>query len=140
MTDKEKRVLDFLKTQTLGVISTIDAKKNMPESAVVAFAETENLELIFGTFNDTRKYKNIQTNARVAFVIGWQGITVQYEGEAHEASASLSSRYRDIQLAKNLGSKKYAFHDQQRYFKITPRWIRYSDFSFDPEKIFELTF
>lgn len=134
----KEKILNFIKKQVVGIVSTINSENNKPESAVVAFSETDNLELIFGTFNDTRKYKNLQSNNRVAFVIGWDDITVQYEGVVEELSGEQAEKSRNIHLAKNPGSKKYAFDEKQRFFKITPTWIRYSDFNYDPEKVLEI--
>ncbi len=51
-------------------MSTIN-KEEKSESAVVAIAETEDLELIFGTFFTTRKYANLKLNPHVSVVIGW---------------------------------------------------------------------
>lgn len=45
MTDQKKIILDFIKKHSLAVISTVDPEGN-PESAVLEFSETDNLELI----------------------------------------------------------------------------------------------
>ncbi len=138
--EKKDKILNFIKKQNLCVISTSN-KNGKPESAVVAFSETDNLELIFGTFYTTRKYKNLQGNKNVSVVIGWDadvGITVQYEGVAEEMKGRELDSCRDINLKKNPYSKKYAFEKEQRYFKIKPKWIRYSDF--ENNDIFEMNF
>ncbi len=72
MTEKDIKqlVLDFIRKQKLAVISTV-GNKGIPESAVLEFGETEKLELVFDTFTTSRKYKNLQTNKNVSFVIGW---------------------------------------------------------------------
>ncbi len=110
-----------------------------PQSAVVGFAENENLEIFFGTANTTRKYKNITENPHVACVIGWsldEVITVQYEGVATELAGDelISARERCVQ--KNPFSARFAEHPDQRYFRITPSWIRFS--SLKDGDIFEL--
>ncbi len=137
--DKQK-ILDFIKKKKLGVISTIN-QEGKPESAVVAFSETDKLELIFGTFNTTRKYKNLKANQNISFVIGWdeeEKITIQYEGLARDVKDEEFEECRTVHLNKNPSSKKFAFGKEQRYFKITPRWIRYSDLSL--KEIFEVVF
>ena len=142
ITKNKKKVLEFIKNKNLGVLSTINKFGN-PESAVVAFSETEDLQIIFGTFNTTRKYSNLQLNQTISFVIGWdegENVTVQYEGIVREVTDLEFQECRDIQLKKNPSSKTYAFEKQQRYFKITPIWIRYSDLSKEPEEIFEISF
>lgn len=135
-----KKILDFIKKQKLAVISTINKESN-PQSGVIAFAETDHLELIFGTFNNTRKYTNLLSHPHVSFVIGWneeEKITIQYEGIAKEVKDQELEKCREIHLHKNPASKKYAFHPLQRFFLVKPMWIRYSNLSSNPEEIVEL--
>lgn len=143
MTPQKTKILNFLKQNNVMVLSTI-TPNNKPQSALVAFAETENLELIFGTFSTTRKYANLKQNPHISIVIGLDettNTTLQYEGIATEASSKTATQaWQAIQLQKNPASKKYADHKDQRYFKITPKWIRYSNFSKDPEEIVEINF
>ncbi len=137
--DQLKLVADFIRAHTLAVVSSIWQGK--PQSAVVVFSQRGDVELIFGTNNDTRKYRNLKADPHCAVVVGWdENITVQYEGVASEVSQEDFARYREIHLEKNPGCAMYAYLDTQRYFKLTPLWIRYSDFSQNPEFIFELVF
>ena len=137
---KKEDVLSFIKTRIHAVISTID-EKGRPESALIGFTETDQLEIFFGTFNTSRKYKNLQKNKQVALVIGWtdDSITVQYEGLAEEVDK------KDVPLCISLlqqkipSSIKFSTLPQQTYFKVTPTWIRYSDLSSSKEKIVEFT-
>jgi uncharacterized pyridoxamine 5'-phosphate oxidase family protein len=128
MTPEQKtKILEFLQKQLLTVIST--SQKDSPEAAVIGFAENENLELFFGTFNTTRKYANIKNNPKVAFVIGWsldEVITVQYEGIAIELEGEAAELAKQKVVTKNPGSARFANDPKQRYFKVEPKWIRYS--------------
>src|SRR3989344_737 len=92
--DKKKIILDFIKTKKHTVISTC-GKNQKPEAALMGFGETDDLELIFGTYKTSRKYKNLKENNKVAFVIGWDedNITVQYEGIAEELEGSEIEKY-----------------------------------------------
>ena len=139
--DKKTQILEFIQQNRLAVVSTIDSIESKPEAALVAYSETENLELIFATFSDARKYENLQKNQKVALVIGgWdEDITVQYEGVAIELEGADVEEYRKIHLAKNPESEGYAYDEKQRYFKITPTWIRYSDLTKEPPEIFEIS-
>lgn len=140
MDEQKKTILEFLKTQLLGVIATVDSVSNKPESALVAFSETDHLELIFGTLNDTRKFANLQHNPHVAFVITGGEITVQYEGVARLAGTpEETDEYRTIHLTKNPAAKKFAHLAQQQFFKVRPTWIRYSNFSIKPPSVFAVT-
>ncbi|HEU5121879.1 MAG TPA: pyridoxamine 5'-phosphate oxidase family protein, partial [Candidatus Saccharimonadales bacterium] len=99
---------------------------------------TDNLEIIFGTFNTTRKYKNIQIDSSVALVIGWEeGKTVQYEGVARELAVDEIQLVRDNYWTKNPGAKKYYTDKRQRYFIVTPHWMRYTDITTEPRDIIE---
>src|SRR5581483_3968140 len=136
------RIMDFMKENMLTVISTVDLNGKKPESAVIAFAETENFELIFGTKNTTRKYQNLKKNQNVSFVIGWDSErgTVQYEGIVRELSQQESSQYSSILVAKNPRSEKFVHKEDQRYFLVKPTWIRVLDMTQIPDETFELNF
>ena len=140
MDEKKKKILALLKTRTLGVVSTIDSKNNKPESALIAFSETDDLELIFGTSSDSRKFTNIQINPRVAFAVNQDKTTVQYEGVAKVTDGEEAKQCQTVHFAKNASSVKYAQDEKQRYIKISPDWIRYSNHSSSPKDIFEINF
>jgi general stress protein 26 len=138
MDPRLSKILDFIRSEMLTVISTVGDNAK-PEGAVIAFAETENLELIFGTSNSTRKYANIQKNPNVAFVIGWDAdafITVQYEGVAKELTSDDAKTYNAIMAAKNPRAKKFGNRADQRYFFVKPTWVRYTS----QNEVFEMTF
>src|SRR3982750_3421694 len=89
MTKDNQTILEFLKTQPMAAISTIAPESLQPESALIAFTQTDELEIIFETFLDTRKWRNLQQNPHVSLVIGWDTkryLTVQYEGVAAPAA------------------------------------------------------
>jgi pyridoxine/pyridoxamine 5'-phosphate oxidase len=46
-----------------------------PQAAVVGFAVTDALEIIFDTVATSRKYRNLRADPRVALVIGWERAT-----------------------------------------------------------------
>ena len=137
--DNKQIIFDFIKKQKLAVISTVGVD-NKPESAVLEFGETEELELIFDTFTSSRKYKNLQTNKNVSFVIGWdEDITVQYEGVAEEIRGEDAKKYKQAYWDKNPKAKRWELREGIVYFKATPKWIRYSDLNKDPWDIFEVS-
>lgn len=139
MNDKQL-ILKFLKNHTLAVIPTV-GYDNKPESAVLEYGETEDLELIFDTLNTSRKYKNLQTNKNVSFVIGWDdNITVQYEGNAEELIGEEKKKYQKIYWRKNPKAERWSTRLEIAYFKVSPRWIRYSDLNERPWAIKEVTF
>lgn len=135
-------VYNFIHAKTYAVISTC-GKNEQPEAALIGFGDTEDLELIFGTYSSSKKYKNLQENSRVAFVIGWDSseyVTVQYEGIASELFGEELEKYVALFHQKTPSSARYQSHPEQRYFKVQPTWIRYSDLGGEEEKIEEFTF
>ncbi len=140
MSDNEKIILDFIKKHTLAVISTVNHLGN-PESAVLEFSETDKLEIIFDTFSTYRKYKNLKDNPRVSLVIGWDDdISVQYEGIATELRGEELKKFQNIHITKLPKAKKFVEIDVIRYFKVIPKWIRYSDLSVNPWNVFDVRY
>lgn len=141
--DKEETkqlILGFVKKEKLAVLSTV-TKNNLPEAAVIEFGEKDNLELIFDTLETNRKYKNLGSNKNVAFVIGWdEDITVQYEGEARELFGEELQEYKEEYFKKNPHAKKWENVPGIKYFKVTPKWVRYSNVSKHPWEIHEISF
>ncbi len=87
VSEQKKKILKFLERNILATISTVNNKTHKPESALIAFAERENLESLFITLKGSRKYVNLLENNHVALVIGWDPApnhweTMQYEGRA----------------------------------------------------------
>lgn len=130
MDKKKKIVLDFIMKNKLGVISTISAEGN-PESAVMIISQKNNLELIFQTPNNYRKYANLKKNPKVAIAFGFdleEFTTVQYEGIAREAQKEEIDECRKIHVSKNAKSVEYAYLPQNKYFIVSPKWVRYWNF------------
>lgn len=139
--DRKSEILNFIKNQRLAVISTINAQ-GLPESAVIGFGETEDFGLVFGTYNDSRKYQNLQSNPDVALVIGWDdgSKTVQYEGRARELGGAEAEKYAQIYTAKNPAAAIYKDNPKQRYFLNKPKWLRFTDIKKEPWDMAEVSF
>ena len=138
--DDKAFILDFIKAQPLATLSTVN-KEGKPEAAVVGFGQTKELEIIFGTDNASRKYKNIQSNSAVALVIGWNDSrTVQYEGVAKELAADDTQLIRDNYWSKSPDAERYHDYPGERYFIVRPTRIRYTDLKKEPWQVIELTF
>ena len=136
----KKAILEFISRERLAVIATVSPEGN-PHGAVLEFGQTEELEIIFDTFERSRKYQNIINDPRVAFTIGWdKDITVQYEGIAHELSGDELEQSKQFYFAKNPGAQKWENVSGIRFFKVEPTWVRYSDLNVDPWEVFEVTF
>lgn len=145
MSTDDRKIWDFLKTQPMATISTIASGSLQPESALIAFTQTDKLEIIFETFVDTRKWNNLQKNPRVSFVIGWDTkhhITVQYEGIATAAKdTEQTESYIQTFLTKDTPCTEKFLRDYRvRLFKVKPMWIRYSDYTDEIPAIIEQTY
>lgn len=136
----KQKILSILKKNEHAVLSTI-SESGFPESALIGFGQTESLEIIFGTSNRARKYKNIAMNSKVSLVIGWESdaITIQYEGEAFEIDDKDAS-YIEEYLLKVPSAAIFKKNTDQRYFNVRPRWVRYCDYGQQPPLIEEHTF
>lgn len=143
-TDIKKQIkflFDFIKKHKLGVVASVSGDC-LPQAAVVGIAVTEDLELVCSSFITSRKYKNLKTNPNVAVVIGWeQDRTVQYEGVAEELDVDEGENdpLRTI-LADIPSIAKYIPREHKVFYKIKPKWIRFSDLSVEPWDRFEIKF
>ena len=128
----------FISKNKLTVLATI-SESNIPESALVGFAITPDLKIIFDTVKTSRKYRNLLNNPTISFVIGWDNEeTVQYEGIAkiptdNELEVMLPCYFKVFPGGKD---RKENWRDLV-YFCVEPKWIRYSNFN-DPVKIEEI--
>jgi len=133
-------VYDFIKRHPLGIVATISPDQK-PEAALVGIAGTEDLEIIFDTVKTSRKYQNIIQNPNVAVVIGWENeTTVQYEGLATELIGEDAIRFKEtyFEIYPD-GRERAETWPGLVHFKITPTWVRYSNFKI-PMLIEEMTF
>src|SRR5215207_2617757 len=72
----------FLRRYKLAVQSTV-TPDGAPQAAVVGYAVSDDLEIVFDTVETTRKWLNLRADPRIALVIGWDdAITAQIEGVA----------------------------------------------------------
>ena len=137
----EEVIYKFINNHKLGIVSSINASCK-PESALVGIAVSKQLEIIFDTVKSSRKYGNIVANPFVSLVTGWDNeTTVQYEGEAQVLSDDKSAdHYREIYYqAWPDGIVRVATWPGLVHIKITPKWIRYSNFN-EPVNIREISF
>ena len=137
--DKQQKILAFIQKHKLAVIATVN-EHQLPEAAVVGFGVTEHLEIIFDTVSTSRKYQNITHEPQVALVIGWdEEITVQYEGKATQLAGKALEHYQPYYFQTYPEGRERQTWEGIVYIKVSPQWIRYSDFNTTPPDIFEVT-
>ncbi|MBS1500606.1 MAG: pyridoxamine 5'-phosphate oxidase family protein [Bacteroidetes bacterium] len=134
-------VYQVIRQQKLAVVSSINSD-GQPESALVGIAVSTSLEIIFDTVSSSRKYNNMISHPNVSLVIGWDDeTTVQYEGVARVLGDDANADdYREVYYAVwPDGRERAATWPGLVHIKITPKWIRYSNFN-TPVVIDELSF
>lgn len=120
----------FLRKQKLCVQSSLHAHGG-PQSAVVGYAVTDDLEIVFDTVSSSRKYTNLIADPRCALAV-WDGgeITAQLEGLADVPAGDELERLRAAYfVAFPDGVQRWREWKQLVYVRVRPTWARYSDFS-----------
>jgi len=110
-----------------------------PEAALVGFVVNDRLELFFDSFDSTRKVANLRRNPGVAFVIGGYASgderTVQYEGEADTPTGAELEQCKGDYFAVHPDGMRRATLAGITYFRVRPRWIRYTNFNVAPAQV-----
>jgi uncharacterized protein YhbP (UPF0306 family) len=133
-------VFRFMNGERLAVLATTTLQ-GRPEAALMGVAVTPSLELVFDTLRSTRKYPNLKSNPRVAWVIGCATeITVQYEGVAEELQGDELQNYLKIYFAKFPLDLSKPARPGITYFVVRPKWIRYCDYNPGNRRIEEMEF
>ncbi len=139
---EREALLEFMRQHRLAVEATVSIGGG-PQAAVVGIAVSDRFELVFDTLESTRKAQNLRRNPNVALVIG--GLlsgderTVQYEGIADEPSGDELEDLRQIYYRVYPDGRARAKWPGLTYVRVTPTWIRYSDYNVDPPQVVEFT-
>jgi hypothetical protein len=135
------RLLDFLRHHRLAVQASASLD-GVPQAAVVGYAVTERLELVFDTIASTRKAQNLRQNPKLAFVVGGLKAgderTVQYEGIADEPTGAELERLKAVYYGVFPDGPGRLSWPGLIYVRVRPAWVRFSDYNADPPEIVEL--
>jgi uncharacterized pyridoxamine 5'-phosphate oxidase family protein len=135
-----EEVYRFLDRERLAVLATAD-DNGQPEAALMGFAVTPELEIIFDTLRTSRKYPNLKKNPRVAWVVGCTTeTTVQYEGVALELEGEELAKYKKVYFAAFPDGPTRESWPGIAYFVVRPKWVRYCDYNPGKRRIEEKTF
>ena len=133
---RSAKLVEFIAACDLAVVSYLSAE-GTPQSAVVGFAVTPDLEIVFDTVASSRKYRNLKARPQCSVVM-WSGeVTLQYEGIAEETT---SDHYKEAYFKKLPDGRDRLNWLGIAYFVVRPKWIRYSDFDARPPVIEEFSF
>ena len=131
-------LIAFLRNHKLCVQSSLDAASGAPQAAVVGYAVSDDLEIIFDTVTTSRKYRNLTRDPRCAIVVWDDAITVQLEGVADVPTGDDLDRLRACYfVAYPDGRDRLRDWPTLTYVRVRPSWARYSDFA--ASTIIELT-
>src|SRR5215213_8613467 len=132
-------LIEFLRKYKLAVQASV-AKGGAPQAAVVGFAVSDELEIVFDTVDTTRKLENLRADPRIALVIGWDdAITAQIEGVADFPTGDELRRIRECYFKAYPDGRDRLAWPGITHVRVRPTWVRYSDFTQDPPLIIELT-
>jgi hypothetical protein len=134
-------VAAFLNTQQLGRVATL-GPDGQPQIANVAFSQNDQLELLIGTSELSRKARNINHDSRVAFEATDpdKRYTVQFEGHAKLLTRGEFEERAAAHFEKLPGSLPFKDIQGQAYFLLQPTWARFSDCTVYPWAATEFTF
>ena len=129
----------WLDKQILCVIAT-HGQGGYPNSATVAFSQTEDFRFVIITDKDSRKAANIAANDKVAMTITNESdrYTLQLEGNARRLSwDEFQQDYAEHHYAKLPFSLPFKDIPGQTPFVITPVHMRFSDINVRPWELTE---
>jgi len=142
MATTRAQVLEFLRGHSLAVQASVSPEQR-PQAAVVGFVITDAFELFFDTTGATRKAANLRANAHAAFVIGGLGdeaATVQYEGITDEPMGHELAALKALYFSRFPDGPNRASWPEIAYFRVRPRWLRFSDYAQAPPEVTEFSF
>jgi general stress protein 26 len=135
-----EEVFQFMNRESLAVLATVD-DNGQPQAALMGFAVTRELDIIFDTVKTSRKYPNLKKNPRVAWVIGCTTeVSVQYEGSARELEGEELAKYQQTYFAKFTDGPGRLTWPGITYFVVHPKWVRYCDYNPGSRRIEEKAF
>ncbi|WP_406000106.1 pyridoxamine 5'-phosphate oxidase family protein [Streptomyces sp. NBC_00829] len=128
----------FLRRYKLAVQASV-SPDGAPQAAVVGYAVSDQLEIVFDTVDTTRKCINLRADPRIALVIGWDdAITAQIEGVADFPTGTELERVREWYFTAYPDGRDRLAWPGITHVRVRPSWVRYSDFTQDPPLVVEV--
>jgi hypothetical protein len=126
------RITSFLSGHHLAALATCGPRKRL-ESSIVGYSMDGQLDLVFATFVDSQKALNIGKKGRVSLVVGWdRGSTLQYEGVAMRIAPQKVALIAERHYSQVPSAAKYVDIQAQVLYRVSPSWIRLTDYHQDP--------
>jgi general stress protein 26 len=131
-------LLRFLRQYKLAVVAT-SAADGAAQAAVVGFAVSDRLEIVFDTLESTRKHQNLRKDPRAALVIGWDDArTAQIQGLADFPEGEELERMKNVYFEVYPDGRERLAWPGITHVRVRPDWVRFSDYTKDPAEIVEL--
>jgi general stress protein 26 len=134
-------LFEFLRLHRHAVLASVSLH-GTPQAALVSFVANRHLQLLFDSFDSTRKVANLRHSPRVALVIGGQvpgdERTVQYEGTVDVPAAAELEEFKRNYFAEHPDGLRRSQLPGIAYFRVTPTWIRYTDLNARASVVVEL--
>ncbi|HEX9153382.1 MAG TPA: pyridoxamine 5'-phosphate oxidase family protein [Candidatus Saccharimonadales bacterium] len=140
MSNVHNEARDFLKSHTLGVLSTV-SEDSKPWGSAIYYAVGEHLDVYFLTRTSSRKYQNTLENSNVALTItdDAQQMTIQLEGTVDEVTkrSEIDEAFSKLAAIHAPGVHTWAppvskLHDGESVvLKISPEIMQFADFRGD---------
>ncbi|MGE5541146.1 MAG: pyridoxamine 5'-phosphate oxidase family protein [Bacillota bacterium] len=149
-TDPKQAALDFLASKKTGVLATLSAD-GAPRARLVYYANDDRFNIYFLTLGNTRKADDLRYSKKVAFTVAdeTEPRTVQIEGVAEDITnmpaddAVIETLFHNLQMnAKYYAPLARFDRGDVRFFRITPSFVRFGDFTeghHTDEVLFEIT-
>ncbi|MEV4684980.1 pyridoxamine 5'-phosphate oxidase family protein [Streptomyces kurssanovii] len=136
---KRDELVWFLRRNRLAVQASA-APDGSPQAAVVGFAVSDDLEIVFDTVETTRKSLNLRADPRIALVIGWDdAVTVQIEGLADFPAGAELTRLQECYFRVYPDGRDRLSWPGITHVRVRPTWVRYSDFTQEPPHVVEVS-
>lgn len=139
--DRE-RLLTFIRQERYAVQASVSIG-GAAQAALVGVVVSDRFEVFFDTLASSRKTANLRHNRAAALVIGPAAAgakrTVQLEGIADEPAGAELERLLELYFERFPDGRDRQQWPGITYWRVTPTWLRYSDFSVDPPEILEFS-
>ena len=136
----QKEILDYLKTQRVGVLS-VEMMDGSPHGATVHFANSESPTIFY--FETDRDYKKSEVLfgrevTRASFVVGVsekEPRTLQVDGEVRLIKPEEKAEFEKIYLGRFPEKAKKMDNSNSVFFLFIPKWWRFIDFAHKEGKL-----
>jgi PPOX class probable F420-dependent enzyme len=127
----------FLRAHKLVVLSSL-GPGGAPQAAVVGYAVSDALELVFDTLTSTRKYRNLCADPRVALVVFSGERTAQLEGTVDFPEGEELERLQKVYFGPYPDGRERLSWPGITHGRVRLSWTRFSDYTVEPPRIVEL--